>query len=438
MTTISSPYHIHDTELTALPDVTPDCGNGGYTGRTYCETCQSVVDWGTILAPQGHSYELVDTQFVCSICDEVYYSGTGIFEMNGDLYYSLNGALKKGWQDADNGKYCYAGSDYKLYVGEKSVGGITYTFGDDGITAGAWVVNATGTRYSYGPGYYRRTMVEINGKDYYFGTDAYMYTGIRFIKYNPDTDPVWYDFGEDGATDRDTHPEDGLYWVDGDLYYCKDGISQFGLQYVDGNYYYFRVGSGFSRVGFATRSESYYVSNTNGLTWANGDPVTRATYSFDADGKMIVKHGPEDGFLYIHGAKQTAYKMVEFDGAYYFIGDYNKYIVNKTQYLSVARLTAVGLDLPAGNYQFDSTGKLVLPVDRNGLVDGFYYVDNVVTPDAGLVFQDGYYYYIIDEGRPVVGKSYYVSKLNDLVWLDGTPVTMGTYTFDAEGRLVTD
>lgn len=71
-------------------------------------------------------------------------------------------------------------------------------------------------------------------------------------------------------------------------------------------------------------------------------------------------------------------------------------------------------------------------------MDGFYYVDNVVTPDAGLIFQDGYYYYIIDEGRPVVGKRYYVSKLNDLVWLDGTPVTMGTYTFDAEGRLVTD
>ena len=433
-----NPWHYHDEELTVL-NKAPTVSSEGYENRTYCETCQSVVDWGTILEKLSHNYVIVNDRFVCADdgCGHVYEPGTGIFEMNGDLYYSINNVLKKGWQDADNGKYCYAGSDYKLYVGEKSVGGITYTFGDDGITAGAWANTDKGTVYSYGPGLYRRAWVEIDGKTYYFGRNAYMYTGIRFVKDNPDTTPVWYDFGEDGATDKDVHPADGLYTYDGDLYYCKDGISQFGLQYVDGNYYYFRVGSGFSRVGFATRSESYYVSNTNGLTWANGDPVTRATYSFDADGKMIVKHGPEDGFLYIHGAKQTAYKMVEFDGAYYFIGDYNKYIVSKIKYLSSAHLAAVGLDIPAGNYEFDAEGKLIIvvPEPKNGPQDnGYFYINDVKQTAYQLVKYEDAYYFIGDYNKYVVNKKMYLSSAR--LAAVGLDLPAGNYEFDAEGKLI--
>jgi hypothetical protein len=73
------------------------------------------------------------------------------------------------------------------------------------------------------------------------------------------------------------------------------------------------------------------------------------------------KNGPQaDGSFYINDVKQTGYKLVEYNGDYYFIGDYNRYITNKTHYLTVARLAAVGLELPAGNYQFDAQGRLVL------------------------------------------------------------------------------
>ena len=55
LTTISSPYHIHDAELTELnKDAT--CTSNGYTGRTYCESCKSVVDWGTVIESSDHSY----------------------------------------------------------------------------------------------------------------------------------------------------------------------------------------------------------------------------------------------------------------------------------------------------------------------------------------------------------------------------------------------
>ena len=433
LTTISSPYHVHDAELTVLnkeASVT-ECG---YENRTYCQTCQSVIDWGTIIPKVvvTHNYEIVDGKFVCTDegCGQVYESGTGIFEMNGNLYYSINDELKTGWQSVDEG-YCYAGSNYKLYIGEKSVGGITYVFDENGVTKGAWVVNATGTRYSYGPGYYRRAYATIDGKEYYFGRDAYMYTGIRFIKHNPDTDPVWHDFGEDGAFDRSTPPADGLYWVNGDLYYCKDGVTQFGLQYVDGSFYYFRTGSGFDRVGFATRNESYYVSNTNGLAFADGTAVPKDWYDFDADGKMILKHGAcEDGYFYINGAKQKAYQLVKDDnGNYYFIGDYNKYVVNKTVYLSSERLEGTGLK--AGYFDFGADGKMILKHGADA--DGYFYINGVKQSAYQLVKDDnGNYYFISDYNKYVVNKTVYLSSER----LEGTGLKAGYFDFGADGKMI--
>ena len=433
LTTISSPYHEHDAELLVLnkeASVT-ECG---YENRTYCQTCQSVIDWGTIIPKIviTHHYEIVDGKFVCTDegCGQVYESGTGIFEMNGSLYYSINDELKTGWQSAADG-YCYAGSDYKLYIGEKSVGGITYVFDENGVTQGAWVVNSTGKRYSYGPGYYRRTYATIDGKEYYFGRDAYMYTGIRFIKHNPDTDPVWHDFGEDGAFDRNTPPADGLYWFNGDLYYCKDGVTQFGLQYVDGYFYYFRTGSGFDRVGFATRNESYYVSNTNGLTFADGTAVPKDWYDFDAEGKMVLKHGAcDDGYFYINGAKQKAYQLVRDDnGDFYFIGDYNKYVVNKTMYLSSARLAGTGLQ--AGYFDFGPDGKMILKHGADA--DGYFYINGVKQKAYQLVRDDnGDFYFIGDYNKYVVNKTVYLSAAR----LAGTGLQAGYFDFGPDGKMI--
>ena len=433
LTTISSPYHEHDAELLVLnkeASVT-ECG---YENRTYCQTCQSVIDWGTIIPKIviTHHYEIVDGKFVCTDegCGQVYESGTGIFEMNGSLYYSINDELKTGWQSAADG-YCYAGSDYKLYIGEKSVGGITYVFDENGVTQGAWVVNSTGKRYSYGPGYYRRTYATIDGKEYYFGRDAYMYTGIRFIKHNPDTDPVWHDFGEDGAFDRNTPPADGLYWFNGDLYYCKDGVTQFGLQYVDGYFYYFRTGSGFDRVGFATRNESYYVSNTNGLTFADGTAVPKDWYDFDAEGKMVLKHGAcDDGYFYINGAKQKAYQLVRDDnGDFYFIGDYNKYVVNKTMYLSSARLAGTGLQ--AGYFDFGPDGKMILKHGADA--DGYFYINGVKQKAYQLVRDDnGDFYFIGDYNKYVVNKTMYLSSAR----LAGTGLQAGYFDFGPDGKMI--
>ena len=90
-----------------------------------------------------------------------------------------------------------------------------------------------------------------------------------------------------------------------------------------------------------------------------GTGFSAGYYDFDADGKMIIKNGADaDGYFYINGEKQKAYQLIEFDGSYYFISDYNKYVANKSVYMSVDNLEGTGLK--AGYYYFDETGKMII------------------------------------------------------------------------------
>ena len=74
---------------------------------------------------------------------------------------------------------------------------------------------------------------------------------------------------------------------------------------------------------------------------------------------MVVKNGPnEDGYFYLDGVKQRAYQIVEFEGDYYYIGDYNKYLVNQRVFITESMLE--GTTFTAGYYTFGPDGKMIL------------------------------------------------------------------------------
>ncbi len=406
LTTISSPYHEHDAELSVL-NKEADTLSEGYENRTYCETCKSVVDWGTIIPKVEitHNYVIVDGKFVCSDegCGHVYESGTGVFEMNGDLYYSINGVLKTGWQTADNG-YCYAGSDYKLYIGTRKVAKTTYEFDENGTTKGAWYVSDKGVKYSYGPACYSRMWVEIDGNTYYFGRDDYMYTGIRFVKDNPDTPAYWYIFAEDGTTDKSVRPADGVYEVKGDYYVVKDGVTQVGLYYIDGNYYLGGIGSGFERAGACAKNGSYTITSaiSNGL-------LPSGTYSFGPDAKLILKNGiyEENGKLYYYenGSRVKKGAVKSGDDIYYFSMKY--YALEDGKYYITEDMTN-GL-FPAGYYNIKDSKVEI----KNGIYEEegklYYYVNNVKQKAGAVKIGDDIYYfsmkyYALEDGK------YYITE----------------------------
>ena len=78
---------------------------------------------------------------------------------------------------------------------------------------------------------------------------------------------------------------------------------------------------------------------------------------------MIYKHGVVGDYLYIMGMLQRAYKLVEFEGNFYFIDKGNMVAKDARIYLSdtfVAGKTHNGYALEPGWYTFDAEGKMIL------------------------------------------------------------------------------
>ena len=160
-----------------------------------------------------------------------------------------------------------------------------------------------------------------------------------------------------------------------------------------------------------------------------GTPFKAGNYYFDVDGKMELKNGPaEDGYFYLNGVKQLAYQLIEFEGNYYFIGGYNKYVTDKKAYLSAERVE--GTPFKAGNYYFDADGKMEL---KNGPdADGYFYLKGEKQLAYQLIEFEGNYYYIASGHKYVTDKKVYLSATR----VEGTPFKAGNYQFDAEGKMV--
>ena len=247
-----------------------------------------------------------------------------------------------------------------------------------------------------------------------------------------------YIFGEDGVIEHRDYTLNGISEVDGDLYYHIDGvIIRHGLVKVGGSFYYCR-----STSGKLVRNTRYWVTRTNGLTWADGTPIEAGYYFFDEEAKLSDKNGiiAENGSLYyyVHGSLTPA-GLIELDGDYYYVRTSNCEVIHGRSYW----ITVTNGLMPIGLYEFDTTGKMLNPPTgqpgeeepeiKNGIVAEFgslyYYVDGVLTP-AGLIELDGEYYYVRTSNCEVVhGCSYWITVTNGLM-------PAGMYTFADDGKLI--
>ncbi len=110
----------HTHTPAALADKSATCTESGYTGRTYCDVCDSVVDWGETVSAAGHIYAVADRVLKCSSCG-ILCNG----EYNGKTY--IDGIAVNGWIDDS-----YYTDGVKL-KGLQEIDGIYYDFGDQGV-----------------------------------------------------------------------------------------------------------------------------------------------------------------------------------------------------------------------------------------------------------------------------------------------------------------
>ena len=437
--------HIHTAE--ELADKAATCTEAGYTGRTFCEVCNSVVDWGTTIPATGHEYELIDGQFVCKKCSDVYDAGSGLFEMNGTYYYAVGGVLQTGWIEIA-GAWHYFGKDYAAVTGEYYYAsrGITYQFDETGKTDGVWQKTKYGTRFWYGQWYYtarneyQKQFVEIDGKTYNFDVNGYMCTGIHAL-YDDWSSlmrgemQVW-EFDDDGSlikqiTDKGIvdNKRGGLYLIEEDGY-VHGGTAH--LVSYNGDLYFVCYSGKLKQNGH----QQITAANSNNL-------VKPGVYEFGTDGKMLPLftgvRADETGTLYYYkdGAVCSGIynsELVEIDGSVYLVKWSGKVAANETRVVIAAKTNGL---VDAGVYNFGADGKLIPPVTEvkdngNGIL--YYYRDGKIVKaeyDSELVEINGAIYLVKWSGKVAVNETLYIanSKANGLV-------KSGYYSFDSDGKLI--
>ena len=431
--------------------VAATCTESGKTEGRHCSVCNEILVAQEVIPAKGHVEEIRNVKEVtdtedgytgdtyCSVCNELLKSGEVIYHngwrKDGDSYYfyqnqqPVTGMVRVPYPAADllpgygpdaedaevnvPGKegnpnnYDYPDRESALFVFDEN--GVFQkdqcsVYDDNGVTR--WINN--------GMLVWHAGLVK-DGDDYRYFKRNGMVTSVEtyVAKTNGLLKAAKYTFDAEGRLMK----LEGLHEdLNGNLCYYVDYVKNYaGLVEVDGSFYY--IASDLKAVKNCT----YYVTKTNDLKPAG-------YYTFDADGKMVIKSGlvKENGdlYYYVDGAK-TAAGLIEWEGNYYYIASNLKAVKDAKHYVFADK--ANGLKA-AGWYWFNADGTMFLEGIREENGTKYYYKDGVKNY-AGLIEISGEYYYVKSDCSVVCGRSYYVTKSNGLM-------PSATYTFGADGKMV--
>jgi hypothetical protein len=347
----------------------------------------------------------------------------GLVEIDGYFYYVIyNGKIKK--------------DGVRTVTKEKSNGLVPpgdYHFGPDGRMTDPPAPVQEPENGIDSEGYYRENgqivpdkgLIEIDGYYYFVIYNGKIKTnGDRTVtqeKSNGLLPAGTYHFGPDGKM---TNPPAPGPYIDADGYYREDGVIMAGkgLIKLDGYYYYVIYDGRIKKDG--DRTVTAEMNNTR---------LPNGTYHFGPDGRMtdvpiIPPYIDEEGYYRENDEIVPDKGLVLIDGDYYYVVYNGK--IKKGDDRTVTAEKANGL-LPAGTYHFGPDGKMTnVPVLEGIGTDGYYRENGQIMLDKGLIEIDGYYYYVIYNGKIKTNgdRTVTAEKANGLL-------PAGTYHFGADGKM---
>ena len=432
-TNVVTSWHEHNAQ--PMADKAATCTEEGYTGRTFCADCNSVIDWGTTEPATGHTYGLIPAKKSYFIISDNGINQSPDIEFNGGIgYWYDNGEYKAFDTDSSTNTitftntgnfanptvYCwFEGSDGAVawpgtpmtYIGENDYGQAQFTFE---MPEGEKVLGCTtcgelfNGEFTDGKTYADGVALQgfVDGK-YYIDGEVQPYTGAVKI------DGTYYEFDENHVS---VGTYTGLVTEDGVNYYSKFGELTSGWFEVDGDWYYFVPDTLEGANGTITNEARVP------LTFENGK-VLKGEWEYTI-GKYRYWYGPT---YYKLNSRNVAYLEQEVEGATYLFdeGGYRATGI-VCNHESNAR-DLIWYDCGTDGKATRLTGPQIL--ENNGKL--YYVNEEGISPAGyGLVKVDGAYYYVLYNGTVKTNGERTVTA----EYAHGL-VSPGTYNFGADGKM---
>lgn len=238
----------------------------------------------------------------------------------------------------------------------------------------------------------------------------------------------------------DVTEKNGAYEENGAWYYYVDGVlaREAGLITVEDMTWYAADGT------VTTNSGTIYVRSNGALAVGNywvtnieeyegNDVKSGDLLRFNELGLRIgVKNGiyEEGGTLYYYKSGIRGYNagVIELDGKYYYVRSNAEVVHGKSYWITNVGDTGV----IAQSYTFAADGSFQPKFKQdalNGIHDGYYYVDNRIAYNAGVVYlkEEGCYIYVRSNGQVATG-IYWATNTNGLL-------VSKSYDWGTDGKL---